>query len=87
MLLSSGEGKGVGNRTLPDAGCGGHAGSCWRLGQSDVAFEIPGLGAFAGANITPDKATGIGEWSVQQIVTATASGDERLPSLRLCVFC
>lgn len=30
------------------------------LGGSDVGFEIPGLGAFAGGNITPDKETGIG---------------------------
>lgn len=45
-----------------------------QLGGSDVAFEIPGLGAFAGANITPDKATGIGDWSVQQIATAIRTG-------------
>jgi mono/diheme cytochrome c family protein len=30
------------------------------LGGSDVGFEIPGLGVFAGRNITPDKDTGIG---------------------------
>ena len=29
------------------------------LGGSDVGFEIPGLGAFAGRNITPDRETGI----------------------------
>lgn len=40
------------------------------LGGSDVAFEIPGLGAFAGRNITPDKDTGIGNWTSEQIVTA-----------------
>ena len=44
------------------------------LGGSDVAFEVPGLGAFAGANITPDKETGIGKWSIEQIVTALKTG-------------
>jgi mono/diheme cytochrome c family protein len=44
------------------------------LGGSDVAFEIPGLGAFAGANITPDKETGIGNWTIEQIVTALQTG-------------
>jgi len=40
------------------------------LGGSEVAFEIPGLGAFPGRNITPDKETGIGNWTAEQIVTA-----------------
>jgi mono/diheme cytochrome c family protein len=44
------------------------------LGGSDVAFEIPGLGAFAARNITPDKETGIGNWTVEQIVTALQQG-------------
>jgi mono/diheme cytochrome c family protein len=44
------------------------------LGGSDVAFEIPGLGAFAGRNITPDKDTGIGNWTLEQIVTALQTG-------------
>jgi mono/diheme cytochrome c family protein len=44
------------------------------LGGSDVGFEIPGLGAFAGRNITPDKATGIGSWTTAQIVTALQTG-------------
>ena len=44
------------------------------LGGSDVGFEIPGLGAFAGRNITPDKETGIGKWSTDQIVTALQTG-------------
>lgn len=44
------------------------------LGGSDVAFEIPGLGAFAGRNITPDKDTGIGNWTSEQIVTALQKG-------------
>jgi mono/diheme cytochrome c family protein len=44
------------------------------LAGSDVAFEIPGLGAFAGRNITPDKETGIGNWTVEQIITALQQG-------------
>lgn len=44
------------------------------LGGSDVAFEIPGLGAFAGANITPDMETGIGKWTPEQIIAAFQTG-------------
>ncbi len=44
------------------------------LGGSDVGFELPGLGVFIGRNITPDKETGIGNWSTDQIVTALQTG-------------
>jgi mono/diheme cytochrome c family protein len=44
------------------------------LGGSEVAFEIPGVGAFPGRNITPDKETGIGSWTTEQIVTALQQG-------------
>jgi mono/diheme cytochrome c family protein len=44
------------------------------LGGSDVGFEIPGLGVFPGRNITPDKETGIGNWTTDQIVTALMTG-------------
>ena len=44
------------------------------LGGSDVGFEIPGLGVFNGRNITPDKETGIGGWSDEQIATAITTG-------------
>ena len=44
------------------------------LGGSDVGFDIPGLGAFAGRNITPDKETGIGNWTTEQIVAALQTG-------------
>ena len=44
------------------------------LGGSDVAFEIPGLGAFAGSNITPDNETGIGNWTIEQITAALQTG-------------
>lgn len=45
------------------------------LGGSDVGFAIPGLGVFVGPNLTPDDATGIGKWSVDEIVTAITKGE------------
>ena len=45
------------------------------LGGSDVGFEIPGQGVFVGSNITPDKKTGIGGWTPEQIVKAIQTGE------------
>ncbi len=44
------------------------------LGGSEVGFDIPGLGTFYGPNLTPDKATGLGNWSDAQVVTALQTG-------------
>jgi mono/diheme cytochrome c family protein len=44
------------------------------LGGSEVGFEIPGLGVFHGPNLTPDKETGIGDWTTEQIVTVLQTG-------------
>jgi len=44
------------------------------LGGSDVGFEIPGLGVFPARNNTPDKETGIGRWTPEQIVAAIQTG-------------
>jgi mono/diheme cytochrome c family protein len=44
------------------------------LGGSDVGFDLPGLGVFVGPNLTPDKETGLGGWTKQQIVTALQTG-------------
>ena len=44
------------------------------LGGSEVGFEIPGLGVFHGPNLTPDSETGLGNWSIGQIVTALQTG-------------
>lgn len=44
------------------------------LGGSEVGFEIPHLGVFYGPNLTPDKKTGLGEWTDQQIMTALQTG-------------
>lgn len=45
------------------------------LGGSDVGFEIPGEGVFVGRNLTPDKETGLGGWTAEQIVTAIQTGE------------
>jgi mono/diheme cytochrome c family protein len=44
------------------------------LGGSEVGFEIPGLGVFHGPNLTPDPETGLGNWSIDQIVTTIQTG-------------
>lgn len=44
------------------------------LGGSEVGFEVPGLGVVYGPNLTPDKATGLGSWSEDQIVAAIRTG-------------
>jgi mono/diheme cytochrome c family protein len=44
------------------------------LGGSDVGFTIPGLGAFVGPNLTPDKETGLGNWTDGQVIAAIAAG-------------
>jgi mono/diheme cytochrome c family protein len=44
------------------------------LGGSEVGFELPGLGVFYGPNLTPDKATGLGNWTDAQIVAAIRTG-------------
>ncbi|MGC9959415.1 c-type cytochrome [Roseiarcus sp.] len=44
------------------------------LGGSEVGFAIPGLGVFAGPNLTPDKETGLGNWTDDQIIAAMTAG-------------
>jgi len=44
------------------------------LGGSDVGFAIPGDGVYYGPNLTPDKETGLGAWTDQQIVAAIRTG-------------
>ena len=51
------------------------------LGGSDVGFAIPGLGVFVGPNLTPDKKTGLGSWTDEQIITAFTTG--RTPTGRM----
>ena len=44
------------------------------LAGSDIGFSIPGQGVFVGQNLTPDKETGIGSWTSEQIITAIRTG-------------
>lgn len=44
------------------------------LAGSEVGFEIPGLGVFVGPNLTPDKETGLGTWTWEQIADAITTG-------------
>ncbi|BBK43379.1 cytochrome c [Allostella vacuolata] len=44
------------------------------LAGEAVGFEIPGLGIFWPANLTPDRDTGIGRWSEADIVKAVRTG-------------
>ena len=44
------------------------------LSGSDVGFEIPGAGVFVAPNLTPDKETGLGQWSKDEIIAALQTG-------------
>lgn len=44
------------------------------LGGSDVGFQVGDLGVFVGPNLTPDKETGLGSWTPEQIATALTTG-------------
>ena len=46
-----------------------------QFGGSEVGFEVPGLGVFYGANLTPDNETGLGKWSLEEIATAITTGE------------
>jgi len=44
------------------------------LAGSNVGFGDPASGVVVGQNLTPDKETGLGEWTSDQIVTAFTAG-------------
>lgn len=44
------------------------------LAGSEVGFQMPGLGVFYGPNLTPDKETGLGGWSAEEIRVAIQTG-------------
>jgi len=44
------------------------------LAGSDIDIDVAGLGVFTPPNITPEKTTGLGGWTNQQIVTAITTG-------------
>ncbi len=45
------------------------------LGGSDVGFGDPSSGVWIGGNLTPDKETGLGNWTADQIVAALTKGE------------
>lgn len=45
------------------------------LSGSLVGFEIPGMGVFFPPNLTPDKKTGLGDWSEDEIIAAFTKGE------------
>ena len=44
------------------------------MAGSDIGFAIPGVGVLVGGNLTPDKETGLGDWTTQQIIAAITKG-------------
>jgi mono/diheme cytochrome c family protein len=56
------------------------------LAGSDGSIDVPGLGLFVPPNLTPDKATGLGNWTPAQIATAITTGvrpDGRILSIAM----
>ena len=51
-------------------GLGPKADTSRLFGGSDVDFVVPGMGVFVPPNLTPDKATGLGTWTTEQIVSS-----------------
>ena len=52
----------------------GHEDGSQFLAGSEVGFDDPVKGVVVGPNLTPDKETGLGSWSDQQIVNAMTRG-------------
>ncbi|WP_119417892.1 c-type cytochrome [Desertibaculum subflavum] len=44
------------------------------LAGSEIGFEIPGVGIFYPPNLTPDRETGLGNWSAAEIIKAVRTG-------------
>ena len=44
------------------------------MAGSDIGFAIPGVGVLVGGNLTPDKETGLGDWTTEQIIAAITKG-------------
>lgn len=44
------------------------------LAGSEIGFQIPELGVFYPPNLTPDRDTGLGAWSVEDIARAVRTG-------------
>jgi hypothetical protein len=50
------------------------------LGGSDVGFATPN-GVFVAPNLTPDKETGLGNWTTEEIIAAVTKGER--PDMRV----
>jgi mono/diheme cytochrome c family protein len=44
------------------------------LAGGDIGFELPGLGIFYPPNLTPDRESGLGAWTISDIVKAVREG-------------
>jgi mono/diheme cytochrome c family protein len=44
------------------------------LAGSEVGFGIPGVGVFVGGNLTPDKETGLGGLTTEEVIAAITKG-------------
>ncbi len=44
------------------------------LAGSEVGFALPELGVFHGPNLTPDKETGLGNWTDEEVLNALQKG-------------
>jgi mono/diheme cytochrome c family protein len=53
---------------------GGKPDTARPLGGSDIGFKIPSLGIFYPPNLTPDRDSGLGTWTAEQIVAAVRTG-------------
>jgi mono/diheme cytochrome c family protein len=52
----------------------GRIDEAYYLAGGTAGFEIPGMGVFWPPNLTPDPATGLGDWSDQEIAAAIRDG-------------
>lgn len=45
------------------------------LQGANYGFQLPGLGTFVPPNLTSDKATGLGDWTAEEIAAAITKGE------------
>src|SRR5438876_7983781 len=58
-------------------GCGCHTPDAGRVGAGGREIKTP-FGTFYGPNITPDRDTGVGDWSDKELIAAIRDGTSRL---------
>jgi mono/diheme cytochrome c family protein len=57
-----------------DGALAGKPDAALRLAGSRIGFRIPELGVFYPPNLTPDRETGLGDWSTDDIIKAVRDG-------------